>query len=182
MKPNRPATRLNFLAILMAAVFIISAATGCGKRSAPAGDSSSPKNAQAAGMETILTTWEQGDKATAVSDFLATDWSAGPQFTPDSALNLSEDQFKQLPAIERDARLEDVHAQLVTLKKLAGAVAQAGREAAAKKDLALARKHFAALQQFGQALDGSDSMLIVRMIGQVLEKMGRAEMEKLPQG
>jgi hypothetical protein len=170
MKPNRPPTPSNFLAILMAVVFIISAATGCGQRSAPVG------------TETVLATWEQGDEATAVSDFLATDWSAGPLFTPDSGLSLSEDQFKQLPAIERDARIADVHAQLAALNKLAGAVAQAGREAAAKKDLALARKHFAALQQLGQAIDGSDSMLIVRMMGQVLEKMGKAEMEKLPQG
>ena len=131
-------------------------------------------------METILTTWEQGDQAKAVSDFLKTDWSARPQFTPDSALNLSEDEFKKLPAVEREAKAAEVQTQLAMLKKLAGAVAQAGREVAAKKDLALARKHFAAIEQLGQALESSDSMLIVTMMGKVLQKMGNAEMATLP--
>ena len=75
----------------------------------------------------------------------------------------------------------EVQAQLASLRKLAGAVAQAGREAAVKQDVALARRHFTALDQFGGALDSSDPMLIVKLVGQALKKMAVAEMAKLPQ-
>lgn len=109
--------------------------------------------------------------APAVGRFLSTDWSRRPLFAPGSPLSLTEDQFKALPATRREAKAAEITSQADALKELAGAVAQAGRDAAAKKDLALARKHSTALRQFGEALDttSADSWveLTVASIGRV---------------
>ena len=69
--------------------------------------------------------------------------------------------------------------QIDSLKQLAAAVAQAGRDAAAKGDVAQARKHFTALRECGAALDTSDSLAIVRLVGQGMKKRAETEMSKL---
>lgn len=116
-----------------------------------------------------LTEWQQGDKSNAVSSFVKVDWSLRPLFASSSAL--SEPQPKP----------NEVLSELDSLKKLAGAVAQAGREAAANGDTAQARKHFASLKQCGIALQSSEYARIVQLVGEALVKMGDAELAKVPQ-
>ncbi len=183
MKTNPASLPLSlplFSTALLATLVAICVA-GCGKtdtaKEKPAPAASTPPPAAPA----ILTAWEQGVTAGAVKQFVEADWGARPLFAPGSVMNLSEAQFKKLPAAQREVKAAEVQAQLASLRKLAGAVAQAGREAAVKQDVALARRHFTALDQFGGALDSSDPMLIVKLVGQALKKMAVAEMAKLPQ-
>jgi hypothetical protein len=69
--------------------------------------------------------------------------------------------------------------QVESLKQLAATVAQAGKDAAAKGDVAQARKHFVALRECGAALDASDSLALLRLIGQGMKKRAETEMSKL---
>ena len=110
-----------------------------------------------------MTAWQQGDKTAAVTSFVETDWSARPLFASDSVLSLSEDQFKALSNWQ--SKKTEMTPQVESLKQLAAAVAQAGRDAAAKGDAAQARKHFAALKECGAALDNPDSLALVRVVG-----------------
>lgn len=181
MKTTPSPKTLGVLSILLAAMLVIGASAGCGKTGDPKPKASLPANHPPPVAEAILATWAQGDSAAAVRQFLETDWSARPLFAPGSAMNLSEAQFKALPTAEREAKAAEVQSHLATVRKLAGAVAEAGRAAAAKRDDAMARKHFAALEQLGGALDSPDSMVIVKLVGQALKKMATAETAKLPQ-
>jgi hypothetical protein len=128
-----------------------------------------------------MTAWQQGDKATAISCFVETDWSSGPLFAPNSTLSLSEDQFKALSNADRQAQSGEMMSQLNSLKKLAAAVAQAGRDAASKGDTAQARKYFNSLKQCGTALDNADRLRVVQLVGQALKKMADAELAKVGQ-
>jgi hypothetical protein len=182
MKTRSCSTILWKLASSLAATLIAVTLAGCGKQGGTAGgDAPPPANAPPPAAEAILKAWEQGDSATAIRRFLEADWTARPLFARGSVMSLSEEQFKKLPAAQRDAKAAEVQAQLAALRKLAGAVTQAGRDAAAKQDLDGARKYFTALQQCGQALDAQDAMLIVKLVGQALQKMAVAEQAKLPQ-
>lgn len=128
-----------------------------------------------------MTAWQQGDKATAISTFVETEWSSGPLFAANSTLSLSEDQFKALSNADRQAQSGEMMSQLASLKKLAAAVAQAGRDAASRGDTAQARKYFTSLKQCGTALDNADRLRIVQLVGQALKKMADAELAKVGQ-
>jgi hypothetical protein len=128
--------------------------------------------------EEALAVWQQGDPSTAVNRFLETDWSARPLFPSGSVLNLSEAQFKNLPASERDAKSNDMMTQLSALKQLAVAVEQTGLDALAKKDMPQARKCFTSLKKCGEALDTPDSLAIVKLVGQALKKKADAGLAK----
>jgi hypothetical protein len=159
---------------------------GCGKPSTPSGGAVAPPADTTAIPATpisqpALTAWRQGDKAGAVAGFLAADWSAHPLFAADSALSLSESQFKALSDADRQAKSTELTTQLGVFKQLAAAVTQAGQEAAAKGDPAQARKCFTALKQCGAALAGPDSSSLVQLVGQALSKRADTELGKLPQ-
>lgn len=138
-----------------------------------------------------LAAWQQGDRAGAVSSFITADWSAGPLFAPDSILSLTEAEFSgrvrpvTMPGFVMTGGIEAVRVQmtkeLATMKQLAAAVAQAGRDAAATNDVALARKHFTSLQQFAAALDTTNSLSILRLDGQAIKKRAERELATLPQ-
>jgi hypothetical protein len=132
-------------------------------------------------MEPIWSAWQQGDQSLAVSRFVQANWSARPLFTPGSTLSLSEGQFMSLPTSERNVKANDSINQIGDLKQLARAVAQAGRDAAMKNDSAQARKCFTSLKQCGEALDGPDSLLLVRQVGKALKTMAGEELAKLEQ-
>jgi hypothetical protein len=172
--------RLFVSTILLAAALVAGGLSGCDRRGPPAKGDTPKATSQPTAIESILAAWEQGEHAAAVSRFLEADWSARPLFAPGSTMDLSEEQFKKLPAAERQACSPQVQVHLTALRELARTVAQAGRDAAAKNDVPAARKHFAAIQQCGQALDSPDSMLIVNLVGQALQKMAVAEAAKLP--
>lgn len=180
MNTTSSAQRTGFHFVALVALLVTGAIAGCGTKSHSDAKRTSSNSTSTPMAEAVLTRWEQGDTAGAVRQFLETDWSTKRLFTPGSAMNLSELQFKALSAVERESRSAETQSRLSALRKLAGAVAQAGREAAEKQHLALARKHFAALEQCGSALDTPDSMLIVQLGGRALKKMAAAEAAKLP--
>jgi hypothetical protein len=133
--------------------------TGCGKQ---AGTSSSASPAATPVAQPSMTAWQQGDPSTAIRSFVETDWSGRPLFAPGSTLSLTEDQFKSRSNADRQRKSQEMISQLDSLKKLAAAVAQAGRDAAAKGDTAQARKCFTALKQSGTALDSPDRLRLVQ--------------------
>jgi hypothetical protein len=161
---------------------------GCSKQTDLSGTlPSSPKrqgdiaSATTPALQSVLTTWQGGDKSAAVSRFVETDWSARPLFTPGSTLSLSEDQFKSLPLADIEVKSKEITPHLRALKELAEAVTQAGRDAAAKKDFARARKHFTSLKQCGEAIESSDCLLIVKLVGKALRKKADADLAGLGQ-
>jgi hypothetical protein len=165
-------------------VLAITALTACSKKidaasrqvdKAPA----SPKTTLTPAIQPVLSAWEQGDAATAVSRFVQTDWSARPLFPIGSALSLSEKEFQALPAAQRDAKGSELTAQAGVLKQLTTAVAQAGREAATKRDFNQARKHFTSLKQYGEALDAPDSLMLIKLVGRSVKRMAETELGKL---
>ena len=128
-----------------------------------------------------MTAWQQGDTPKAISSFVETDWSSRPLFAASSTLSLTEDQFKALSNPERQAKSAEMMSQLDSVKKLAAAVAQAGRDAASKGDTAQARKHFTSLKQCGTALDSPDCLSLVQLVGKAFKKMADTELAKIPQ-
>ena len=177
----------NTLATLAAFALIGVGLTSCGKKTDSSGNPPPPKgqkvttSATTPAMQSVLTPWQQGDKSTAVSRFLETDWSARPLFTPGSTLSLSEDQFKSLSEADGRAKSSEITAQAGELKQLAAAVAQTGRDAAAKQDLAQAFKAFTALKECGEALDHPDASDIVKLTGRAMKRMAEGELAKLKQ-
>jgi len=175
--------KISAISAVMAAILL----AGCGKQNTssgtppaqakqPAGSSSAAAAAQVA-----LSSWQQGDKAGAVSNFLAADWNARPLFAADSPLNLSEDQFKALSAADQQAKSSELTKQLASMKQLALAVAQAGRDAVTKGDTTVAQKYFASLKQCGTALSGPDYSALVQLVGKAFIKMADAESAKIGQ-
>ena len=130
-----------------------------------------------------MTAWQQGDKSTAISCFVQANWSTLPLFAPDSTLSLSEEEFQALSNTDRQARSREMMSQLDVFKKLAAAVAQAGRDAASKGDAAQARKYFTSLKRCGMALDqpGCLRLRLLQLVGQALGKMADAELAKVGQ-
>jgi len=185
----RPLLRLlAFISAFMLVIFSILFVSGGfanapNKSPLPATTKPSPAPTNAISSSPIaqpaLTAWQLGDKAAAVSSFLPADWTARPLFAADSTLSLNEAQFKELSDAERQAKSTDMMAQLASLKQLAAAVAQAGRDAAAKGDAAQARKDFTSLKKFGAALENPDYMLLVQLVGRGIEKRGNTELSKL---
>jgi hypothetical protein len=171
------------ISAVMAATILIA---GCGKKSSSS--SATPPTAQAETVlssspvsQPALTAWQQGDKASAVSNFLATDWSARPLFAADSPLSLTESQFAALSDADRQAKSTVLTAQLDSFKQLAAAVRQAGSDAAAKGDAAQARKCFTSLKQCGTALASPDCLSLVQLVGQGLVKRADTELAKIGQ-
>ena len=169
-------------AFMTAAVLV----AGCGKHNGSPNSSDTPPKAPAntASLpvaQSSLAAWQQGDKATAVSNFLVADWSTRPLFADGSPLNLSEDQFKALSDADRHAKSKEVGAQLDVMKKLARAVVQAGHDAASKGDSATARKCFTSLKQCGTVLDSPDCLQLVRFVGQAFKKLADQEMANIGQ-
>ncbi len=164
--------------IIPAFLLVALLSSGCGKKGGQPTATPSAANPVA---HPAMTAWQQGDKSSAVARFVETDWSARPLFASNSTLSLTEDQFKALSDADRQARSGEMLKQLDSLKQLAGAVAQAGREAASKGDSAQARKCFTSLKQCGTALSGPDSLSIVQLVGKALTKMADTELAKIPQ-
>jgi len=158
---------------------------GCGKQSTSSSNPPSPANervsttAAAPVAQPALSAWQQGDKSTAVSSFVAANWNARPIFVSGSVLSLTEDQFKSLSDADRQARSAEMTKQLDSLKQLGAAVAQAGRDAAAKGDTAQAQKYFTSLKQCGTALSSPECLTLVQLVGKTLNKMADTDSAKI---
>jgi hypothetical protein len=147
---------------------------GCTKQTPPVVSTKAPV------AQPAMTAWQQGDTAAAISNFVQTDWTQRPLFASDSTLSLTEDQFKALSAAERESRATEL-TRVDAFRQLAKAVAEAGRDAAAKGDTTQARKYFASLQQCGTALGDSNCLAIVQLVGKAVKKIGDTEMAKVGQ-
>jgi hypothetical protein len=164
--------KIPIIGIIVAATILL---VGCSKHDA---SSSTSTSAAAPILQPAMTAWQQGDKAAAVTTFVATDWSSRPLFAPNSVLSLSEDQFNAFSDAENQAKSAEMLSQLDSLKQLARAVAQTGDEAAAKGDTAQARKCFTSLEQCGAALD-TGSLRMVKLVGQAFQKLANSELAKV---
>jgi len=133
-------------------------------------------------IQPALTAWQRGDKGGAVSNFLAADWSTSPIFAADSILSLTENEYlaqvRPSPGRGVTREVEAKEAQLIrelnALKGLTAAVLQAGSEAAATNNAAVARQHFDALLRFGKALDQPDRLSLLRLEGRAIQKKAEA--------
>jgi hypothetical protein len=190
-------SRRNFLHLLashfMKSVMIVGfmVATillaACGKQSP--GSSATPTAPAQANAEQLLPVtqpamraWQQGGKAKALKIFVATDWNGRPLFEAGSALNLSQDQFKALPAGDSTAKAQAIITQISCVKQLSDAVAQAGLDAAAKGDVAQAREYFTSLRQFGLALQSPDNPgFVLSTYGKGIENKANAGLAKIGQ-
>lgn len=157
---------------------------GCGKKSPSSSTTPPPAQAASASSSPVaqvaLSAWQQGDKPTAVTTFVALDWSSRPLFAPDSVLNLSEKQFNSFSEVENNSKSSELVAQLASLKELARAVVETGHAAATKGDTAQARKCFTSLEQCGNALETS-SLRLVKLVGQAFQKLAKNELAKFGQ-
>jgi len=147
----------------------------------PAKPSESGTATTTSSAESVFAAWQEGDKPTAVSRFVQVDWTARPLFATDSVLGLSESQFQALPSSSRSAKQQELMTKVPVLKGIAAAVAAAGKDAAAKKDITGAKKYFTSLQQFGEALSGPDFTALVQQIGKFVKRTGDEELAKLGQ-
>jgi hypothetical protein len=145
------------------------------------------QRATAPAIQPALAAWQQGDKDGTVRNFLAADWRAGPIFAPESMLSLTESEYlsqmQPVPGFnvtrDMEAKGEQMLKELRTMKELVAAVTQAGREAAATNNTALARKHFYSLQRFGAALDHHQSLSVLRLEGRAIKKKAGVELQQL---
>jgi len=174
--------KIQTISAVVAATILL---VGCGKQNTSSGTSPSPAKEQPSAAsaspvaQAALSAWQQGDQSTAVSSFLAADWSARPLFASDSVLSLTEAQFASLSAADRQAKSGEMTKQLDSLKRLAAAVAQAGRDAASKGDTAQAQKCFTSLKQCGAALSSPDCLSLVQLVGKAFTKMADTELAKI---
>lgn len=145
----------------------------------PAAEAAKTPTSSAPRMAQVLTSWQNGDKVAAVSEFVQVDWNARPLFPAGSALNLSEDLLRSLSRSESDAKMRELLLEVQRLKDLYREVVQAGRNATAKGDTAEARRHFMALKQCGEALDSKDFSLSVGAIGKLFTRTADEELTKL---
>ena len=156
---------------------------GCGKENGSGNLPSAAKQGSdpTPAMQPLLSEWQQGDKSAAIRRFVETDWSARPLFSTTSPLSLTEEQFKALSASDRETKSGEIMSQAGVLKQLAAAVAQAGLDASAKKDMVQARKHFTSLKRCGEALDSPTTLAIIKLVGQGIRKRADTELAKLGQ-
>ena len=190
----------GFLLGGLAAIFLLA---GCGQKPAQTGASSPPTevpgtsavatpaptpppspapatvNVASPVMQPILAVWQEGNPARAVNLFAEADWNGRPTFPPGMALSLTEAQFAALPSADQQLKFGEISAQLDLVKHLASAVAQAGRDAAAKGDPEQARKLFASLKQCGAALETPEHLKLLRTVGLTMKNMADRELAKM---
>jgi hypothetical protein len=152
----------------------------CGKE--PPSSSPPPSTAQTeVASFQALTVWQQGNKDAAITNFLATDWSAHPLFATGSVFSLSETQFMALSIGERRVKNDEMFSQLQSLRRLAQAVEEAGHDAAAGSDHKQARKNYESLRRCGMALDSQEYTFTLQQIGQAIQKLGDTGLNQIGQ-
>jgi hypothetical protein len=170
--------------IIIGVIAVTTWLVGCGNESANS-SASQPSARQDSSSRSFtalpaLTAWQRGDKAAALANFLSADWNMRPLFPGHSPLSLTEDQFRGLSRAQQDTKSQEILTQISSLKQLAQAVAEAGREAASKGDLTHARKSFTSMKQFGAALTDPTCLQVVQLVGKAIEKSSDSELAKLP--
>ena len=82
---------------------------------------------------------------------------------------------------DRQTKNNEMMPQITTLKQLATAVADEGRDAASKGDVAKARTCFSSMKQFGTALDTPSNLQLVQLLGKGFKETADTELAKLGQ-
>ena len=111
--------------------------------------------------------------------FLEADWKSRPLFAADTLPGLTEKQFAALPREEMESGSKELLEKSKSIREVVSAVLQSGRDAAAKQDVALARRHFIALQDCGEAFDGEETLGIFKLLGRAFKKQAATELGSL---
>jgi hypothetical protein len=161
-----------FIALMLFTSGLAFVATGCGKATPP------PAVSGQTIAEQTIASWKSDTNA-AVEKFMEIDWSQRPLFATGDVLGYSEAQFAAIPASARETMSKQMTADLQTVKMICSAVNARGRDALAKGDQATAERCFNQLKECGQALDGPDSLLLLKMTGQAINKQATGQLAAL---
>jgi hypothetical protein len=145
---------------------------GCNKAS------SSPASSGQTLAEQAIASWNSDTNA-AVEKFLEIDWNQRPLFATGNVLGYSEAQFIAIPAAAKDSMSKEMLDELQTIKAICRAVNTKGKDALAKGDQAAAEKCFNQLKRCGAAFDGPDSLLMLKMVGQAINKLATESLAEL---
>jgi hypothetical protein len=112
-----------------------------------------------------MTLFQQGQQDEAVEAFVNIEWKGKVGFAESSPLAFTEEQFKQLPASERDERLAELMGEIIVLRSLTKAVLAKGQSAADGK------RYANAALTFGKLLaEDKEALVILQMLGEALQK------------
>ncbi len=119
-------------------------------------------------FERSLALWRQGDKSTAIDQFVKIDWNSKPVLSAKSPLAAKEKDLPAMSAAGREKLMGEVMPLLKDVKQLASAVKA---KADAAQDVALRKDYLMAVDKCGLALDTQDALKIVQLTGKSLRKM-----------
>jgi hypothetical protein len=112
-----------------------------------------------------ITLFQQGQQNEAVEAFVNIQWKGRVGFPESSPLALTEAEFAQLPASERNERLAEIMGELIVLRSLTKAVlakGQSGPDGA---------KYTNAAATFGKLLaEDKEALAILKMLGESLQE------------
>lgn len=112
-----------------------------------------------------ITLFQQGQQDEAVEAFVNIQWKGRVGFAESSPLALTEAEFAQLPASERNERLAEIMGELIVLRSLTKAVlakGQSGPDGA---------KYTNAAATFGKLLaEDKEALAILKMLGESLQE------------
>ena len=182
--------------LILLLLSLLLAAPGCRKKSdrEPAGDelaeieevyaqepaAESPEQ-DSPGLEKALDLWKTGRQEKAANVFLAIDWNQPHSFSPDSAFSLSEKQFASLPTAKRFELQRQAMDATDTMRNLVKHVISIGRDSLAQKDYDAAQNCFEAVLNCGKTLSSPDSLTVIKMTGDAMQKLAAKELTILRQ-
>ena len=137
------------------------------------------EQAKSQGLENALARWRKGEKEQAAAAFLAIAWEQPLHFSPDSVWALSEKDFAALPESKRTEIQQQAMDIARTTRDLAQHVAGLGQADLTKKDFAAAEKCFRAVSDCGKAVSKLDTLMLLKMVGNAIQKLGDKELATL---
>jgi hypothetical protein len=137
------------------------------------------EQAKSQGLENALAQWSKGEKEQAVEVFLAIAWEQPLHFSPDSVWLLSEKDFAAMPESKRTEMQQQAMDVAQTTKELARYVTGLGQADLAKKDFAAAERCFRAVSGCGKAVSKLDALMLLKMVGNAIQRLGDKELAAL---
>lgn len=169
---------LRASAIAVLGLPLVAYTLGCQEASKPASNASGDSAANGQGtselseahtesvrISNVLTLWESGKNDDAVRQLVLIRWDAPDIFADASALSLSEDRFASLSQAEKTGMQQEVIELVPKLKAIARHALSAGDDARSAGDKEMAVAHYEAVRHFGEALSGSERLLVIQQIG-----------------
>ncbi len=161
-----------FVPLLLCACGLTFLITGCNKAS------SSPASGRHTLADQAIASWNTDTNA-AVEKFLEIDWNQRPLFDTGNVLDYSEAQFIAIPAAAKDSMSKEMLDDLQTIKAICRAVNTKGNDALAKGDQGTAERCFNQLKQCGAAFDRPESLIMLKLVGQAINKLSTNSLAKL---